>query len=60
MGSVVHGNTLSIEGVHTSGGDDGEGHGMVREVGRRDHAREGLADHSVGSEIFVVGAKKLV
>lgn len=60
MGSVLHGNTFSLKGVDTSGGDDGEGHGVVGEVGRSDHTREGLADHSIGEEILVVRAKKLI
>jgi len=60
LGSVLHGNTFSFKGVDTSGGDDGERHGVVGEIGRSDHAREGLADHSIGQEILVVRAKKLV
>lgn len=58
--SVVHRNALSIKGIDTSGGDDGEGYGVVSEVGRSDYTRQGLADHSVGEEILAVGTKKLV
>jgi hypothetical protein len=58
--SVCHGSTFSIEGVDTSGGDDGEGHGVAGEVGRSDHTRKGLADESIGLEVVTVCAEKLV
>ena len=58
--SVLHGNTFSFKGVDTSGSDDGERHGVVGEVGRTGHTRESLADKSIGLEVLLVCAEKLV
>jgi hypothetical protein len=58
--SVGHGSAFSVKGVDTSRGDDGEGHGVVGEVGRSDHTRKGFADQSIGCEVFTVRTEKLV